>query len=314
MEFRELGNTGLRLSVIGYGAASLGGAQGAIDESVGIRSVRESFDRGVNFVDVSPYYGVTVAETVLGKALAGVDRSSYILATKVGRYDMAEFDFSAERVRRSVDESLQRLGVDHIDLIQCHDIEFGSLDQIVEETVPALRELVQTGKVRFVGVTGYPLTSLGNVISRVPVDSVLTYCRYNLQDRSLLPWLPVFAEQGVGVINASVLSMGLLTERGAPPWHPATARLREAGRQAAQLCKQRGSDIAKLGIQFALARPEFASTLIGSADPDNMARNIAWALEPIDLELLAEVELLLAPVRDVTWPSGRPENGDPVVS
>jgi L-galactose dehydrogenase len=310
MEYRPLGNTGLQVSVIGYGASSLGGVFGDIDEAAGIAAVHRSFDLGVNFVDVSPYYGLTVAETVLGKALKGIPRDSYVLATKVGRYGGDEFDFSAERVVRSVDESLARLGIDHIDLIQCHDIEFGDLDQVINETVPALRELATTGKVRFVGVTGYPLGSLDKVTAAVPVDTVLTYCRYNLQDTSLTRWLPAFTQRGLGVVNASVLAMGALTNRGAPPWHPAPASVLEACAKAAKLCTDNGTDIAKVGMQFALACTEVASTLVGSASPENMQRNIAWLEEPLDPDLLAEVQAVLAPVHDVTWPTGRPENRD----
>jgi L-galactose dehydrogenase len=114
---------------------------------------------------------------VLGKALRDVERSRYVLATKVGRYGADAFDFSAKRVVRSVDESLARLGCGHIDLIQCHDIEFGDLDQVVEETIPALTDLVRTGKVRFVGITGYPLSALRHVADGTQVDTVLSYCR-----------------------------------------------------------------------------------------------------------------------------------------
>lgn len=311
MLYRKLGQTNLQVSAIGYGASPLGGVFGGINEATGIRAVRTALDLGVNLVDVSPYYGLTTAETVLGRALAGVPRDSYVLATKVGRYGDDDFDFSARRVTTSVDESLSRLGVDHIDLIQCHDVEFGDLDQVIEETIPALRSLAESGKVRYVGVTGYPLAALEKVTRQVPTDTVLTYCRYNLQDRSLLRWLPTFRAQGVGVINASVLSMGALTDRGAPPWHPGPPAFQEACAQAARLCAERGTDIAKLALQFALALPGVASTLIGSADPANMERNVAWAEEPMDHDLLAEVEEVLAPVRDLSWPNGRPENADP---
>ena len=189
MEYRRLGATDLTVSVLGYGASPLGGVFGDVDETNAVRSVRESLASGVNFFDVSPYYGVTRAETVLGRALTGVARDDYVLATKVGRYGDAEFDYSEKRVRASVDESLWRLGVDHVDLIQCHDIEFVPLRQVVEETIPALRTLVAEGKARYVGVTGYSLKALDHVSARAKVDTILTYCRYNLQDRSFADWL-----------------------------------------------------------------------------------------------------------------------------
>ncbi|HEX8628883.1 MAG TPA: aldo/keto reductase, partial [Catenuloplanes sp.] len=208
MEYRALGATGLSVSVLGYGASPLGGVFAPIDEDEGVQAVRTALDLGVNIIDVSPYYGITRAETVLGRALRGVDRDSYVLATKVGRYGEAEFDFSADRIRRSVDESLTRLGVEHVDLIQCHDIEFGDLDQVVEETIPALLELRAQGKVRFVGVTGYPLSALAAVADRTGLDTVLSYCRYSLLDDALADWLPFFGQRGVAVLNASPLAMG----------------------------------------------------------------------------------------------------------
>jgi L-galactose dehydrogenase len=271
--------------------------------------VHTALDLGVNIIDVSPYYGQTAAETVLGRALAGIDRSSYVLATKAGRYGDDAFDFSAARVVASVEESLTRLGTDHLDLIQCHDIEFGDLDQIVAETLPALFALRDTGKVRFVGITGYPLAALLRVASAVPVDTVMSYCRYTLLDRALLEAAPAFAERGTAVMNASPLAMGLLSDRGAPPWHPAPPPVRAASQEAAKLCSERGIDIAQVAVRFAAAPPQFATTFVGSASPVNMARNVRWALEPIDPELIEEIERVLAPVLGHAWPTGRPENG-----
>ena len=308
MRYRALGATGLEVSVIGYGASPLGSAFRPVDEGDGIRAVRTALDLGVNFIDVSPYYGAMVAESVLGRALRGVDRDSYVLATKVGRYGDAEFDFSAPRVIRSVDESLARLGVDHVDLIQCHDIEFGDLDQVVHETLPALRSLRDSGKVRFVGVTGYSLPALGYVVEQTEIDTILTYCRYTLADRDLTRWLPLFERRGVGVVNASPLCMGLLSHAGPPDWHPAPAELRRAARQAVDLCALIGQDIAKVALQFAIAPAEFAGTIVGSADAENIARNIAWAEEPLDQELAATLTDLFAAVPVTSWPTGRPEN------
>ena len=314
MQYHALGATGLKVSIVGYGASPLGGVFAPIDEAEGIHAVREALDLGVNIIDVSPYYGITRAETVLGRALHGIDRSSYVLATKVGRYREQEFDFTAERVRRSVEESLARLGVEHIDLIQCHDIEFGSLDQIVEETIPALYELRDAGKVRFVGVTGYPLPALASVADRIPVDSVLSYCRYSLLDDALAEWLPFFADRRVAVMNASPLAMGALTARGAPRWHPAPSPVLSACAQAAELCRENGVALEQIALRYAVDHPGFATTFVGSASPDNMRRNVRWALDPLDRELLAKVTAVLAPVHNHAWHSGRPENNAPLVT
>jgi L-galactose dehydrogenase len=301
MEYRALGTTGLRVSVLGYGASPLGGVYGAIDAAEGIRAVRTALDLGVTFIDVSPFYGATRAEALLGRALRGVDRSSYLLATKVGRYGQTDFDFSADRVVRSVDESLSRLGCEHLDLIQCHDVEFGDLRQVVEETVPALERLRDAGKARLVGVTGYPLDTLAHVADRARVDTVLSYGRYTLLDRELLRWTPRFHRRGIAVINASPLAMGLLTDSEAPAWHPAPARLREHARRAAQLCRRRGVEIARVALRFAVAPPQFATTVVGSASAAEMTRNVRWALETIDEDLLDEIDAIVTPVLNTSW-------------
>ncbi len=308
MEYRELGTTGLRVSALSFGASSLGGVFHAIDESEAMRTVHVALDLGINLIDVSPYYGLTKAETVLGRALKGVARDRYILATKVGRYGADEFDFSAARVTASVDESLQRIGVEHIDVIECHDIEFGSLDQVVEETLPALRRLQEQGKVGCVGVTGLPLKIFRSVLDRTDLDTILSYCRYELNDTSLADMVPYLKEKGVGIINASPLGMGLLTERGTPAWHPASEEIKVACAQAAAFCRAQGVDIAKLAIQFSVANPDIPTTLVGTANPANIEKNVRWVEEAMDTALLAEVQKILAPIHNRTWPSGKPEN------
>jgi L-galactose dehydrogenase len=311
MEYRPLGLTGLRVSALAYGASSLGGVFRSVDESAGIAAVHAAIDLGINLIDVSPYYGLTVAETVLGRALRGVDRGSYLLATKVGRYGDAEFDFSAERVVAGAHESLTRLGVDYIDVLQCHDIEFGDLDQIVEETLPALEGLREQGLIRFIGVTGFPVEALISVARRHRIDTVMSYCNYTIQNRNLEPWLDDFNAEGIGVMNASPFGMGMLTNRGVPAWHLAPAPVVAACTEAAALCAARGADIAKLALQFAMRIP-VATTVVGSADAANIARNVAWIDEEIDIDLLRDVEAVLASVRDIGWTTGRPENTNPV--
>ncbi|GHH71668.1 oxidoreductase [Streptomyces sulfonofaciens] len=299
------------LSEICFGASPLGAVYGAFAERDGIAAVHTALDLGITCFDVSPYYGRTLAETVLGKALRGTDRSGYLLATKVGRYGDTAFDFSAARVRRSVQESLQRLGTDHIDLIHCHDIEFGDLDQIVEETVPALRELQVAGLVRAVGVTGYPLPALAHVAERVHVDAVLSYCQYTVQDRRLARWRDRFARCGTAVLNAAPLAMGALTSRGPAPWHPAPAEVLDACAAAAELCRSRGEDIARLALQFSVTTGGFATTIVGAAQAEEVRRTLRWIREPLDEDLLHDVEHCLAPARDRGWTSGRPENQHP---
>ena len=308
MEYHVLGNTGLKVSALSYGASPLGNVFRQVDEAEGIRTVHTALDLGINYIDVSPYYGITLAETVLGKALKGVPRDRYYLATKVGRYKENTFDFSAKRVTASVDESMARLGVDYIDVIQCHDIEFVSLNQIVNETIPALYKLKEQDKVGFVGITGLPLRIFETVLARTHIDTILSYCRYSLNDTTLENVIPFLKKHGVGTISASPLGMGLLTNRGTPGWHPAPDNVKATCAQAAEFCRQQGTDIVKLALQFALANPDIHSTLVGTDKPENIISNVQWLEEPMDQALLAEVLAILKPIQNVTWPSGLPEN------
>jgi aryl-alcohol dehydrogenase-like predicted oxidoreductase len=196
-----------------------------------------------------------------------------------------------------------------VDIIQCHDIEFVSLDQIINETLPALREVVQSGKARFVGITGLPLKVFSEVLGRAEVDTILSYCHYALNDTSLETLLPLLQEKNLGVINASPLSMGLLTNKTSlPDWHPAPEELRAACAQAAEFCQKRGVDISKLAVQFAVANEALHTTLVGTAKAKNIEQNIAWAGEPLDEELLRDIQKILSPIKNQTWPSGLPEN------
>src|SRR3954469_10145082 len=178
METRPLGNTGLRLPVLSFGASSLGQEFRTVDLNEALQAVHAALDVGMNFIDTSPFYGRGMSEVLLGVALRDVPRDRYILGTKLGRYDRSHFDFSARRVVESVDVSLHRMGVDHLDICLCHDIEFVDMSQMVEETIPALRELKEQGKVRFVGISGYPMKAFRYGLDRTDLDVVLSYNHY----------------------------------------------------------------------------------------------------------------------------------------
>lgn len=307
MKYKELGNTGLKISEIGYGASSLGGVFHSFDEGRGIDSVFAAIDAGINFIDVSPYYGHYKAETVLGKALKQIPRDKYYLSTKVGRYGedgKNTWDYSAERVTRSVYESMERLNIDFIDIINVHDVEFADLNQIVDETLPALVTLKEKGVVGHVGITDLQLENLKWVIEHMPkgtVESVLNFCHYCLNDDKLVDFLDFFEENGVGVISASPFSMGLLTERGVPAWHPAPKPLVEACVKAAEHCKAKGYPIEKLAMQFSIQNDRIASTLFSTTRPENLLKNIEYIKEPADEQLVKEVQEIIGDQKRVSW-------------
>jgi len=306
MKYRPLGKTGVNVSVLGFGAATLGDLYGAVDPAECSRAVHAAIDLGINYFDVSPFYGLTLAEKRLGEALSG-KRDRVFLATKCGRYNFTEFDFSEKRLLKSIDESLARLRTDHVDLLQAHDIEFGSYDQIVNETIPALRKIQQSGKARFVGITAYPPETLCRVAAAAPVDTVLTYCRYNLMVRDLDDQLTPFARrEGIGLVNSSPFHMGVLTEAGTQVWHPASSAVKEAGAGIVALCRERGTSVARVALRFCLDHPYAATTLTGMSSVAQVKENAGVVDQPADPDLMEDIERLVAPVLNRTWASGDP--------
>lgn len=307
MEYREIGRTGMKVSALSFGASSLGSVFRETKESEAVAAVHTAVDSGMNFIDVSPYYGHYKAETVLGKALREIQRDKYYLSTKVGRYGkdgVNTWDYSARRATESVYESMERLGVDHIDLINVHDIEFADLHQVVEETLPALVALRDKGVVGHVGITDLQLENLQWVIDHVApgtVESILNFCHFTLNDDKLLDYLDYFEQRGIGVINASPLSMGLLSRRGVPAWHPAPKSLVEACRRAVEYCDAKGYPIEKLAMQYSLSEPRIATTLFSSANPENVSKNIAFVSEQPDWELIGEVKRIIGDQQRVSW-------------
>jgi len=312
MQYNKLGKTDLELSQLGYGASPLGSVFGKVDQSTGIRTVHSALDWGINYIDCSPYYGLTKAETMLGKALQGIPRDRYILSSKAGRYgpEQADFDMSPKRIRASLEESLARLGVDELDIFLLHDIEFVDLDYVLAESLPCLEALKKEGRIRYFGVTGYPLQSVQKIVQHYPLDCVLSYCRYALHDTSLLSITELLQQQDVGIINASPTAMGLLTDRGAPEWHPADRTLIDCCRRAQQLCSEQGVNITQVAMQFAVGHQSIASTLVGTANPQNLRNNLDWIDQPINEVLVAEIRAIFAPCAGSVWASGMDENSD----
>jgi len=308
MIYNELGKTGLKVSNLGFGASSLGGVFRNIDEKEAIQAVFTAVENGINFIDVSPYYGHLKAETVLGKALKDIPRDKFILSTKVGRYGkdgVNTWDYSAKKAVESVYESMERLNVDYIDLINVHDVEFADLNQVAQETLPALVELREKDVVGHVGITDLQPENLTWLVENTPegtIESILNFCHYCLNDDLLTEYFDFFESRGIGIINASPLSMGLLSQRGTPDWHPATQELKDACAKAAEFCKNQGYPIEKLALQYSTGNNEhIATTLFSSANPANVLKNISYVSEPADPELVSKVREIIGDQMRVRW-------------
>lgn len=307
MERRVLGRTGLNVSIMGQGGAAFGQQFGPVTAAQAADCVHAAVDAGVNLVDTAAYYGRGLAEDLLGQALQGGWREKVYVCTKACRLGEAEFDFTPEGTRKSVEASLKRLRTDHVDILLAHDIEFADdYEYVFTETANVLHQLMKEGKTRFIGMSCYPLPLLKQAIERCNLDVVISYAHCNLWNTRLLTdLLPIAKAHGVGVINASPLAMGLLTNQGPQPWFPGPPEIKAACAKAAQLCRDRGADISFLGMQFCFAQKDVPCTLTGTAKTSELEVNLRAMNEPIDRALLADVMKVLDPVRDWTWVSGK---------
>ena len=311
MNKRILGNTGIELPILSFGASSLGAEFRSITLEEAMLSTQTAIELGMNFIDTSPFYGRGMSEILLGIGLKGIPREQYLLGSKLGRYSDIHFDFSAKRVAESVHVSLKRLGTDYLDVLLLHDVEFVPLEQIWQETLPAVLELKKQGKVRAVGFSCYPLKTFNAVLDHVEdhIDCVLSYNRYTLQNTTYVDeLLPRLIAKKIGAINAGPFSARLLTNSELPAWLKEPEPVKAAARAAAKLCAGRGVDIAQLALQFSCENPCLTTTIAGSANPANIRKWSEWLEEPIDRELLAEVLALFAPVKNLGHLEGLPEN------
>lgn len=309
MEKRRLGQTDLDLPVVGFGASSLGQEFRTVKLKEALESVHTALDLGMNFIDTSPFYGRGMSEVLLGIALRDVPRESYSLGSKLGRYSLEHFDFSAKRVEESIHVSLHRLGTDHLDVILAHDIEFVPMQQIVDETIPAMIKAKEQGKVRYIGFSGYPQKIFKFIIDQIGVDCVLSYNQYTLQNtRFADETVPYLKEKGVGAMNAGPFSARLLTNAPLPEWLKEPQEVKDAARKAAQLCEQNGVDIAQLALQYSIANPDMTTCIAGSANPNNIRKWAEWAASPLDQSLLNEVLSIFEGVKNIGHKEGLPEN------
>jgi len=310
MQYNVLGRTGLNVSRLSFGASALGGVYGPVNESDAIKAVHTALDLGINYFDVAPAYGGTVSETVLGKALRGIPRDRYYLSTKVGKYTKPggygedTLDYSRERIRASLEESSQRLGTDYFDIIHIHDIEYQDrkhAEAALHEGYLSVLELKKEGRVGAVSFGIYPMDLWKRIFSSLDPDAALVHNHYCLNDTRILELIPLAQSKKIGLINASPFACGLLTDHGAPAWHPADVQTRVIFQSAAQYCRRQGTPIAQLALQFATQNPEISTTLFSAADPELVRQNIGWHEQSFNDELLSEVRKMLQPVKNKQW-------------
>lgn len=310
MQYNLLGMTGLKLSRISFGASSLSAVFHSVDEGEAIKAVHTALDAGINYFDVAPAYGGTVSETVLGKALKGIARSRYFLSTKVGKYSNPDnygsdvLDYSAKRIRQSIEESAARLGTDYFDIIHIHDIEYQNrkhTEWALSEGLDTVHQLKKEGRIGAVSFGIYPMDLWQRIFEGYEIDAALVHNHYCLHDTGLLQLLPIAKQKGIGIINASPFGSGLLTDRGPADWHPANKGERAIFLKAAALCKQNGTSISKLAMQFSSQHANIPTTMFSSSDPRSVLRNIEWSEEPLDNELLIKVQQVLSPVMNKQW-------------
>ncbi len=299
IERRQLGNTDLQVSTLSFGAATFGDAYGMVTQDEANHAVASAIEHGINLFDTSPYYGNGQSEEMLGKALHG-QRDKVILATKAGQAGTGKdriHDMSSAYIRQLFDESLQRLNTDYVDLCQLHDIDNDDPEQLIQESLPTLLDLKQQGKIRYIGITAYNIDILVRVARAFPVDCMLTYCRYSLLDTTLTDrLLPFTQSEGIGLINASPLHMGVLVDIDPPSWHPVSDEIRSRVKQARKLCREHKMTIAELALQFAYANQQVASTLVGIKTAQEVEQNIMIINQPINQQLLDDVQDLFRPI------------------
>jgi len=308
MEYRRLGKTDMHVSSIGFGASPLGNVFDTTDEQDAIRAVHSAIDHGINFFDVAPFYGDTLAEQRLGKALLN-KRNDILLATKCCRYANGVFDFSYQRVMTSIDGSLERLQTDYVDLFQVHDIEFGDREQVLNEAIPAALAVKKQGKARYVGFSGLPVRYLAQIAREVEVDTVLSWGHYTLLNDEINDELvPLSKQKGFGLLNAAPLMQRILSDAPIPAWQNSPQPVKDLQPKLLDLCREYGVALSDVAIRFALDHPAIATTIIGMNAQRQVDQNVRVLDFTIPDGLLERIDALVAPVKNWMWFEGKPEN------
>ncbi|WP_147918284.1 aldo/keto reductase [Ruania zhangjianzhongii] len=308
--------TGTSLTRLGYGAAQLGNLYQSISDEEATSAVDAAWDAGIRYFDTAPHYGLGLSERRLGAALARHPRNEYVLSTKVGRRLVAtperahlsdehgfavpasyvrEWDFSADGVRRSLEGSLDRLGVDRVDIVYLHDPD-DHWPEASTTALDALLELRDQGVISAVGVGMNQATMLARFVRERDVDLVMCAGRLTLLDQAAHEdLLPAAAERGVAVVAAAVYNSGLLS-RARPPadarydYQRAPQDLHRRALQIADVAEQHGLTLPDLAVQYPLQFAPVASVVLGMRTPAHVRTNVDRMRAQVPEEIWTEMD------------------------
>ena len=323
----DLGRGGLRVSALALGTAPLGNLFAPVASDDADATVRSALEAGLTYVDTAPHYGLGLAERRLGRLLAGRPRDSFVLSTKVGRLlrplDKGEtadpegfadtppakrvWDFSGDGVRRSLEESLERLGLDRVDIVLVHDPDDHEREAY-EQAFPALIELREQGVVRAVGAGMNQAEMLTRFVRDLDLDVVLVAGRYSLLDqRALAELLPTCAARGTAVVVGGVFNSGLLADPrpGATfDYAPAPPELVERAARLAEVCARHATPLRAAALAFPFGHPAVTSVLVGARSAAEVSDAVACFERPVPDELWAELVATGLLPSDVPIPAG----------
>ncbi|SFT29187.1 aldo/keto reductase [Paenibacillus sp. BC26] len=293
---RPLGNTGLLVTPLCLGAAPLGDMpetfQYSTSEEQALITLRTAFESPINFLDTAASYGFGESERRIGKAIQanGGLPEGYVLATKADR-DFATGDFSGEQIKRSVEESLERLGLNRLQYVYIHDPEHTTFENVMGSGGPlaVLQKFQEEGVIDHIGISGGPIDMLIRYVETGAFSAVETHNRYTLLNRSAESLLEVASRMGVAVINAAPYGSGILAKGpdayARYAYSEASPIVLERARSFAKVCQEFNVPLAAAALQFSLRDPRITSTVVGMSKPDRIAQTVDLANYPIAPEL-----------------------------
>jgi 1-deoxyxylulose-5-phosphate synthase len=312
MNFRKLGSSDIEVSEISLGSWLT--YSGGVAREQAAACVEAAFEEGINFIDTANVYGRGAAESLLGEVLAGRERSSYVLATKVF-FPMSDTDrgLSAEQIHKQVDASLQRLQTDYVDLYQCHRFD---PETPLEETMQALTEVVQAGKARHIGFSEWPVQEVERSLALPNVERwVSSQPQYSMLVRTPeAKLIPLCERERISQIVWSPLAQGVLAGRYRPGEAPPadsraasdsmggfigrlmTEPILEAVERLRDVAAQAGLTMPQLALAWVLRQQNVASAIVGASRPEQVRANASASGITLDEQTLAAIDAALGDV------------------